>query len=163
VQEQNSIQTAEAQCSCDEEKEEMFMKKHLLFVFASFFLVAGSVHAQSVPLKADIPFDFVVGNTIMHAGTYTIQPLNVDGSVVLLRSLDLKDGMLIAPSASASDRAQHENTLVFQIADGQYFLWQIWTQGYDEGRELAIRPPRTQEANIVPPHVVVVTATVGKA
>jgi hypothetical protein len=141
----------------------MFMKKHLLFVFASLFLVAGSVHAQSVPLKADIPFDFVVGNTIMYAGTYTIQPLNIHGSVVLLRSLDLKEGMLIAPSASASDRAQHDNTLVFQIADGQYFLWQIWTQGHDEGRELAIRPPRTQEANVAPPHTVVVTATVGKA
>jgi len=65
------------------------MEKHLLFVFASLFLVAGSVHAQSVPLKADIPFDFVVGNTIMHAGTYTIQPLSTHGSVVLLRRLDL--------------------------------------------------------------------------
>jgi hypothetical protein len=141
----------------------MFMKKLLLFVFASLFLVASSVHAQLVPLKADIPFDFVVGNTIMQAGTYTIQPLNTNGSVVLLRSLDLKDGMLLAPSASASDRAQHKNKLVFQVADGQYFLWQIWTQGYDEGRELSIKPTETQEANFAPPHTVVVVATVGKA
>jgi hypothetical protein len=139
----------------------MFMKKHLLFVFASLFLVASSVHAQSVPLKADIPFDFVVGNTIMHAGTCTIQPLNMDGSVVLRRSLDLKDGMLLAPSASATDRAQHETKLVFQVADG--FLWQIWTQGYDEGRELSVKPPETQEANFAPPHTALVVATVGKA
>ena len=41
------------------------MRKHLLFVLASLFLVAGTVHAQSVTLKADIPFDFVVDNTIM--------------------------------------------------------------------------------------------------
>jgi hypothetical protein len=160
---ERSIQTTEAEDFCDQKQEEMFMRKHLLFVFASLFLAAGTVHAQSVTLKADIPFDFVVGNTIMQAGTYTIRPLNIDGSVVLLRSLDLKDGLLITPSASASDRAQHENTLVFQVADGQYFLWQIWTQGYDEGRELAIRPPRTQEANVAPPHTVVVTATVGKS
>jgi len=137
------------------------MKKHLLFVFASLFLVAGSVHAQSVPLKADIPFDFVVGNTIMHAGTYTIRPVNTNESVVEVRSLDLKAGMLLAPCASASDRAAHKTTLVFQVADGQYFLWQIWTQGYDQARELSIRPPETQEANFAPPHAVVVAATIG--
>jgi len=139
------------------------MKKHLLFVFASLLLAASTVHAQSVPLKADIPFDFVIGNTILHAGTYTIQPLNTDESVILLRSLDRKDGMLIAPCASASDRTQHETKLVFQVADGKYFLWQIWTQGYDEGRELSVKPPETQEANFAPPHTVVVVATVGKA
>ena len=139
------------------------MKKHLLFVFASLFLVASSVHAQWVPLKADIPFDFVVGNTIMHAGTYTIQPLNTNESVVLLRSLDLKDSMLLAPCTCVSDQAQQETKLVFQAADGQYFLWQIWTQGYDEGRELSIKPPETQEVNFAPPHTVVVVATVGKA
>lgn len=101
------------------------MRKHLLFILASLFLVVGCVHAQSVTLTANIPFDFVGGNTIMHAGTYTIRPMNTNESVAELRSLDLKAGMLLAPCASASDRAQHETKLVFQVADGQYFLWQI--------------------------------------
>jgi hypothetical protein len=156
-----AIQITEADCSCDQTKEEMFMRKHLLFVFASLFLVAGSVRAQSVTLTANIPFDFVVGNTIMHAGTYTIRPVKTNESVVELRSLDLKAGMLLAPCACASDPAQHENKLVFQVADGQYFLWQIWTRGYDEGRELSIKPPETQEANFAMPHAVVVAATMG--
>jgi hypothetical protein len=160
---ESSIQITEAEYSCDQNKEERFMRKHLLFVLASLFLVAGTVHAQSVTLKADIPFDFVVGNTIMRAGTYTIQPLSISGSVVELRSLDSKNGMLLAPCAYASDRAQHETKLVFSVADGQHFLWQIWTQGYDEGRELSIKPSKTQEANVAPPHTVVVVATVGKA
>ena len=99
----------------------------------------------------------------MQAGTYTIQPLNTNESVVELRSLDLKAGMFLAPCTCASDRAQHETKLVFRVVDGQYFLWQIWTQGYDEGRELSIKPPETQEANFAPPHTVVVVATVGKA
>ena len=139
------------------------MRKHLLFVLASLFLVAGTVHAQSVTLKADIPFDFVVGNTIMRAGTYTIQPISISGSVVELGGLDGKNGMLLAPCAYASDRAQHETKLVFALADGQHFLWQIWTQGYDEGRELPIKPPTIQEASLASPHTVVVAATVGKA
>jgi hypothetical protein len=144
-------------------KKEIFMRKHLLFVFASLSLVAGGLHAQSVTLTANIPFDFVVGNTIMPAGTYTIQPLNTNESVVELRNLGGKDGMLLAPCACASDRAQHETKLVFQVADGQHLLWQIWTQGYDEGRELFIKPPTIQEASLASPHTVVVAATVGKA
>jgi hypothetical protein len=139
----------------------MFMRKHLLFVFASLFLVAGGVHAQSVALTANIPFDFVVGNTIMRAGTYTIRPVKTNESVVELRSLDSKDGMLLAPCACASDRAQHETKLVFRVADRQYFLWQIWTQGYDEERELSVRPPKMQEANFAVPHAVEVAATIG--
>jgi hypothetical protein len=159
---ETSIPTTEADCSCDQKQEEMFMKKHLLFVFASLFLVAGSVHAQSVTLRVDIPFDFVVDNTIMHAGTYTIQPMNTNESIVELRSLDFKDILLLAPYGGASDRVQHENKLVFQVSDGQYFLWQIWTQDYEEGRQLSIKRPETQEANFAPPHTVVVAATVGK-
>jgi hypothetical protein len=73
------------------------MTKHLLYVFASLFLVAGSVHAQSVALRTDIPFDFVVDNTIMPVGTYTIQPLSPDESNVELLSPELKHGILLAP------------------------------------------------------------------
>lgn len=63
------------------------MKKHLLFVFASLFLMGGSVHAQSVTLRADIPFDFVVGNAIMRAGTYNSANAHgrIDGSASELR------------------------------------------------------------------------------
>ena len=139
------------------------MKKHVLFVLASLFLVAGTVHAQSVTLRADIPFDFVVGNTIMHAGTYTIHPLNRGGSAIQLQSLDLKNNMLLTPCACASDPEQHQSKLVFQLSDGHYFLWQIWTEGYDEGRQLTIKHPETQEANLTPLHTEAVVATVARA
>ena len=59
------------------------MKKQLLFVFASLFFITGSLRAQSVTLKADIPFNFVVGNTMYHAGAYTIKPMGLSESTVL--------------------------------------------------------------------------------
>jgi len=139
------------------------MKKHLLLVVASLFLVVGSLHAESVSLKADIPFDFVVGNTIMRAGTYTIRPLNTSGLATELQTSDGKEGILLTPCDCASDTKQHESKLVFQVSDGQYFLWQIWTEGYDEGRELTIKHPRTQEAKLAPPRTVVVAAIAVKA
>jgi hypothetical protein len=130
--------------------------------FASLFLMAGSVHAQSVALRADVPFDFVVGNTIMHAGTYTIQPMRAGESPIQLQSLDGKDSMWLAVCTCAADRAQHESQFVFQVSDGQYFLWQIWTQGYDEGRQLAIKHPETQEANLTSSHTAVILAAGGR-
>jgi hypothetical protein len=53
---ETSIQTTDAEYSCNQKKEEIFMRKHLVFVVATLFLVAGTVHAQSVTLKANIPF-----------------------------------------------------------------------------------------------------------
>ena len=139
------------------------MTKHLPYVFASFFLVAGSVHAQSIALRTDIPFDFVVDNTIMPASTYTIQPFRSDDSIVELLSPELKHGVLLAPCTCASDPGQHESKLVFQVSDGKYFLWQIWTAGYDVGRQVPIKHPRTQEAKVTPPSTLVVAAAIGKA
>jgi hypothetical protein len=142
------------------------MTKHLLFLFASLFLVAGTVHAQSASLRVDIPFEFVVGDTIMPAGTYTIQPLNTNDSIVELWSPELKNGILLSPCTCASDRdpgQEHESKLVFQVSDGQYLLWQIWTEGYDAGRQLTIKHPRTQEAKLAPPRTFVVAAAIGKA
>jgi len=140
------------------------MKKHMLFAFASFFVAVGSLHAQSVSLVANIPFDFVVGKAMLHAGIYTISPVSVDGSGILLRSSDLKDHVLLTPCTCASETTpQHESKLVFQVADGQYFLWQIWTQGYNAGRQLSIRAREAQHANLAPSHLMVVAAKIGKA
>ena len=139
------------------------MKKQLLFVFASFLVVAGSLHAQSVPLKADIPFNFVVGNSTYHAGAYTIKPLGINGYPVQLQSADLNDSVLITPCTCASETAaQHESKLVFQLVNGRYFLWQIWTQGYDAGRQLSIRRSEMYEANLASAQQVVIPARVAR-
>jgi len=138
------------------------MKQYLPFFFASLFLMAGSVHAQSVALRADVPFDFVVGDTIMHAGIYKIQPMHSGKSSVLLQSLDGKESMILAACTCASNQTEHESKLVFQISNGQYFLWQIWAQGYDEGRQLAIKHSETQEAKLTPSHTVVILAASGR-
>ncbi len=139
------------------------MKKKMLMLFASLFLAASGLHAQSVSAQADIPFDFVVGNSTLHAGTYTIVPMNTGGSVIQMRSADLKDAVVITPCICASDSGQHENELVFKVIGDRYFLWQIWTAGYDAGRQLSINPGVLEEANAAPMRTVVVKAVFAKA
>ena len=135
------------------------MKKHLIFMVASFFLVTGSLHAQSFGLVADIPFDFVVGNKTLPAGQYTIHPMTVNESVVMLSSSDLKSSMLISPCDCASETTpQPQSKLIFKVSGGRYFLWQIWTEGSNVGRELSVHLRENEEASLAPPLLVAIPA-----
>jgi hypothetical protein len=116
-----------------------------MLVFATFLLVAGCLHAQSVSLRANIPFDFFVGDTMLPAGAYTIKPIGVRGDIVLLRNTTLEKAIFIVSCASAMDLKEHDSELVFQISNGRHTLWQIWTHDYQDGRELSVRPDESQE------------------
>jgi hypothetical protein len=90
-----------------------------LFV-ASIFITAG-VWAQSV--KATIPFDFTVNNTIVPAGTYTISSASSDHNV--LRISDQKHVHLLSTALPDPGSARKANVLVFHKYGNQYFLSQI--------------------------------------
>ena len=136
------------------------MSKHLGLFIAIFFLVSGTVHAQSANrLKANIPFDFFVGSTAFTAGTYTIKPVGVGGDAVILRSTDSREARVVPAWTYSVDRAEHDSELVFQVSGDRYSLWQIFTEGYDEGLEFYIAYTPTQEASVTQPHVVVIKAT----
>jgi hypothetical protein len=134
------------------------MKHNMLVVLASVFLIAGAVQAQAVGLVVEIPFDFVAYNTTMHAGTYTINPIDMRGSALLLRRSDLKEAIVINPCLCASEKGGHESKLVFHAYGNQYFLSQIWTQGYDVGRQLPRSRREIEEARSAEPQQVAMVA-----
>ena len=134
----------------------------LLLVFASLFLVVGSARAQSFGIVAEIPFDFVVGKTTLHAGKYRLEPIGLGGSNMLLRSSDRRAAIFITPGTCSSGQMQPETKLVFRVYGNEHFLWQIWTQGYDMGRELHVNP-RKIDANLAQPDPVVILTTLGRA
>jgi len=136
------------------------MSKPLVLFFATFFLVSGSVHAQSASrLKANIPFDFYVGSTAFTAGTYTIKPVGVGGDAVVFRSTDSREAMIVPAWTYALDREEHDSELVFQVSGDRYSLWQLYTEGYSEGLEFYIAYTPTQEASGAQPQLVVIKAT----
>jgi hypothetical protein len=141
------------------------MTKRMLILVLGLVCAVSAVHAQSRPVQATIPFDFVVGKSVMPAGTYTIAPTgNGGGSAVLLRSKDTKDVMMALPNNYASDTAEHGSELVFKVVGGQYYLWQVWTEGYDHAREFKVRALSTQVAdNAAPVQTVSIKTTTPKA
>jgi hypothetical protein len=136
------------------------MSKQWVFALTAFSLISGSVHAQSANrLKANVPFDFFVGNTAFTAGTYTIRPAGIGGDAIVLRSTDSKEAVVVPAWTYAQGRADHDSKLVFLVSGNRYSLWQIYTEGYSEGLEFYIVYTPTQEDSVHQLDVVVIKAT----
>jgi hypothetical protein len=92
-----------------------------LLTIASLATCTGAI-AQQPALKANIPFDFTVGNTWMPAGEYTISsPLR---QVLQLRSADLAKTATIV-SAQGFQESDSGSELVFDKYGDQYFLHRV--------------------------------------
>jgi hypothetical protein len=92
-----------------------------LLTIASLATCTGAI-AQQPALKANIPFDFTVGNTWMPAGEYTISsPLR---QVLQLRSADLAKTATIVSSQGFQESGSGSE-LVFDKYGDQYFLHRV--------------------------------------
>ena len=99
------------------------------------FAVSG-VQAQQNGVRANIPFDFVVGNQVLPAGEYVVAALGSANQAIVIRSTDRKNAIMSVTSSCSTARPSTQTKLVFHTLGGRYFLSQIWTQGYDQGRQL---------------------------
>ncbi len=115
------------------------MKKSLvlLAVLALAAVVVAPVSAQSTTLKANIPFEFSAGSSLMPAGDYTLGG-SYSSSVVLLRSDDSSSAGYISARATQTapgvlgDKAK----LIFNRIGDQYFLRQIVDGGRSTVRDV---------------------------
>jgi hypothetical protein len=118
-----------------------------LFALVSFVTI-GSISAQERAVKANVPFDFTVGNKLVPAGTYTIS--SESPNVVLIRN----DGRHVAIFSSAYTDGKQSNTgkLVFHKYGDQYFLSEVLCSSVDLNLEIptskAEKRARVQEASI---------------
>jgi hypothetical protein len=116
------------------------MKKQVLKIFSmlslAVTLTVAAVYANPTgALKANIPFDFSVGNKTLPAGVYTVAPTTTPG-LLLIRREDGRMGALIQTQGVLARREQDKTKLVFRRYGDHYFLAQLWTAGDSNGREL---------------------------
>lgn len=97
------------------------ISKLALLAVASMAACAGAI-GQQPAIKANIPFDFTVGDNQMPAGEYTItSPLT---HVVQLRSADLAKTATIV-STQSFHTSDSGSILVFDRYGNQYFLHRV--------------------------------------
>jgi len=101
----------------------------------SLMLVAGSALAQD-RVQADVPFNFTVSHTSMPAGEYTLSTVG-SGNTLLIQSKDGKAAKLVNQNRAEISSPSKTTKLVFHCyGKDQCFLYQIWVQGMNRGREL---------------------------
>jgi hypothetical protein len=92
-----------------------------LLAIASMAACTGAIGQQPV-IKANIPFNFTVGNSWMPAGEYTISsPLQ---QVILFRSADLAKTATVVSTHSYNE-SDSGSKLVFDKYGDQYFLHRV--------------------------------------
>jgi hypothetical protein len=92
-----------------------------------------SANGQSQTSKANVPFEFIVGNQSMPAGAYSVSAINAAGDALCIRGRDSK-ASAVRLTTPADGKANHAK-LVFHRYGQRYFLAEVWSTSTD-GREL---------------------------
>jgi hypothetical protein len=116
-----------------------------LISLLSLLLVAGSAMAQTAHVRANIPFNFAVGNKTFPAGTYDVGTIDHrDSKILLLQARDGNASMMVGSNAAENLKPADKTKLVFNQYGNRYFLSQIWVAGETRGHQLP-KTSREQE------------------
>ncbi len=115
------------------------MNKKLIYlslVLSAILVVGGSkAHAQVInELKTKIPFEFHAGGVTLPAGNYTINVLGgIESNLIEIRGDDNHSSALVQTMDVDSGSISKTAELLFDRADGDYYLARIFNQGEDTG------------------------------
>lgn len=105
----------------------------VLTIAALAALVAVSpANAQSTHMKMDVPFNFLAGDTVMPAGTYTVVLMEASRTMTLEGKSFVKLPVSAARVRRAADRID-DGALKFERVSGVYVLKGVWNRRHVEG------------------------------
>ena len=132
-----------------------------MFLALTVLLLATAAHAQQTNVKADVPFDFVVGDRAYSAGEYTVKSMADSGVAIRIDNTQDSERGITLSNACNSLQPAPGTKLVFQRLGDHYFLYQVWTQGNSIGREFPVSKAEVQIAkNFGKPELVIVAANI---
>lgn len=102
-------------------------------VALAFVTAVVSANGQS-PTRANVPFDFTVGETTLAAGNYAIASATAAGDCLKITNTKAK-GAAVRLTIPLNGEVQH-GKLVFHRYGQRYFLAEVWTDGGSQGRRL---------------------------
>jgi hypothetical protein len=137
------------------------MKKQALTLIGvlSLLLAAGSAFSQTGEVRAHVPFAFVVNQTTLPAGEYSITTMSGGSEVLLIRGTANKSAKLVNANHRLASKPADRTKIVFRCYGDRYFLSEIWTQGNESGRQLPKGSLESEVALDFPPHDVILVAS----
>jgi hypothetical protein len=104
-----------------------------VLALGSLFTLAGTAAAET-PIKASVPFDFVVGNTKLAAGDYTIQQISNDSrEILMIRDAEGTPRAIINGVRTERLDAYGNPRLVFNKYEHGAVLSQVWMSTTEAG------------------------------
>ena len=86
-------------------------------------------------MRANVPFDFIVGDKTLPAGTYTIAKPTLSGTL-RIENVDSGESTVVMSTVVEGSRPNDETKFVFTRYADQYFLDQVWVVGDVSGDKL---------------------------
>jgi hypothetical protein len=119
--------------------------KLTLFAAVLGLLVTTAASAQTVKMKAHVPFSFIVNRATLPAGDYRVDSIDNQGRVLAFRDRNSKTTILVGTNSCIRTKGIEDGKLTFHRYGDRYFLKQIWVAGNDAGHEL---PPSSREKEV---------------
>jgi hypothetical protein len=120
-------------------------------------LAVGAANAQiGNGVKADIPFAFTIDKQTLPAGQYMVHKMNDLGTLAIVGNGSSL--AMIQSNGVQSAGLQKSTKLVFHRYGDRYFLYQIWVQGEDTGRQVPETPLERELASNRKPSSIAVLA-----
>jgi len=138
------------------------MKRQALTLIGvlGLLLAAGSAFAQTINVRANVPFKFIVNKETLPAGQYSIKSLGDSSARALfVRSLNGTDKTTVIANGVEDRAVSNQTKLVFLRYGDRYFLSEIWVEGNSSGHQLPKSPREAEVAMDYSPQPVVVMAT----
>jgi hypothetical protein len=112
----------------------------LASIVALAFVTALVSNAQTrtSQVRANVPFDFVVGDKTLAAGNYTVGTVSSNSAdAISVRSSDGRQKAIRLTNAISENAQTKRARLVFHRYGNTYFLAQVWAAGESQGREMS--------------------------
>ena len=99
-------------------------------------LLAGAASAQfnDQKITATIPFEFVVGKTMLPAGQYVF--LRTGANLLLVRNAEGRNLTTVVTGSVEAPKAPKNSKLRFETVNGSHVLVQVWNEHEAIGSEL---------------------------
>jgi hypothetical protein len=123
------------------------MKKYLwlpLLLMAVIGSAALTTKAQSsYGVRANVPFDFNVGDKTLPAGKITVRETSANSGALAISNVDKAQHAIRIAHGVTSSNQNGRGKLVFRKYGNRYYLTQVWIPGYNG---LEFQKSKTQRA-----------------
>ena len=118
------------------------MKKQIFIILSLCCLliplVAAPTSAQMLgtSIRVTIPFDFSVRGRTLPAGRYEIRRITEAPDGLVVFNEDTHQSIAFETESAEKSKAPKRSEIVFHRYGDNYFLYEVWAPGENEGREL---------------------------